>query len=86
MNVSYNWGQSNYTGTNETELFGSAGRSRLLQAFTTNTEMIRPQSGFNGDAFYRIKLDTSGQEVNVDASYNYFDRDGPVLPGDDGRR
>ena len=75
VNVSYNWGQSNYTGTNETELFDPQ-TGRLLQAFTTNTEMIRPQSGFNGDAFYRIKLDTSGQEVNVDASYNYFDRNG----------
>ena len=75
INANYNGGQSNRTATNRTEVFDPA-TGVTLQSFATNIELERPQSTFNGDAFYNIKLDTSGRELNVDASYNRFSRDG----------
>lgn len=75
VNVRYNWGESNRTATNLTNVV-TPETEQLLETFTTGIEMVRPWTSLNTDAFYRIQLDTSGQEINFDLSYNSFTRDG----------
>ncbi|MEM9929109.1 MAG: outer membrane beta-barrel protein [Bacteroidota bacterium] len=77
LNARYNWGDSPRSSNNATDIL-SPETSNLLESFTTTAERTRPWTSLNLDAFYRIKLDTSGQEINVDASYNRFTRDGRV--------
>ena len=77
LNVRYNWGQSPRSANNATEVL-SPETGELLESFVTSSERRRPWASLNLDAFYRIKLDTSGQEINFDASYNRFTRDGRV--------
>ena len=73
--ANYSWGQSNRTSTNRT-LVVRPESDEVLQAFTTNISLERPQSTVNADAFYRIKIDTAGKELSLDVSYNRFSRDG----------
>jgi len=77
LNARYNWGQSPRSANNMTEI-RSPETGELLESFVTSAERERPWASLNLDAFYRIKLDTSGQEINFDASYNRFTRDGRV--------
>ena len=77
LNVRYNWGQSPRSATNRTDVL-SPESGALLSTFTTQIERMRPWSSLNADAFYRIKLDTAGQEINFDVSYNRFTRQGEV--------
>ena len=77
LNTRYNWGQSPRSANNMTEI-RSPETDELLESFVTSAERERPWASLNLDAFYRIKLDTSGQEINFDASYNRFTRDGRV--------
>jgi len=77
VNARYNWGQSPRSATNLTNVLNPE-TGNLMQTFSTSIERTRPWTGFNADAFYRIKLDTSGQEINFDLSYNRFTRDGRV--------
>ena len=74
-NVRYNWGESNRTGNNRTFVLDPVTGERL-SSFTTRVDMVRPWTSLNTDAFYRIELDTGGQELNFDVSYNSFTRDG----------
>lgn len=75
LNVRYNWGESNRAANNATQVV-TPETEELMEAFTTNLDMVRPWTSLNTDAFYRIQLDTSGQELNFDVSYNSFTRDG----------
>ncbi|WP_020569624.1 outer membrane beta-barrel protein [Neolewinella persica] len=77
LNARYNWGQSPRSANNMTEI-RSPETDELLESFVTSAERNRPWTSLNLDAFYRIKLDTSGQEINFDGSYNRFTRDGRV--------
>jgi hypothetical protein len=77
FNARYNWGQSPRSASNMTEIRHPE-TDELLESFVTSAERTRPWTSLNVDAFYRIKLDTSGQEINFDASYNRFTRDGKV--------
>lgn len=77
LNATYNWGQSPRSATNLTNVLNPE-TSNLMETFSTSIQRDRPWTGFNADAFYRIKLDTSGQEINFDLSYNRFTRDGRV--------
>jgi ferric enterobactin receptor len=77
LNARYNWGQSPRSATNLTNILNPE-TGNIMESFSTSIERTRPWTGFNGDAFYRIKLDTSGQELNFDVSYNRFTRDGRV--------
>lgn len=86
INARYNWGTSDRSANNGT-LVLTPESGQLLQSFTTGLEMVRPWNSLNTDAFYRIKLDTSGQEINFDVSYNRFTRDGQtslITTGDGG--
>ena len=75
VNVRYNWGESNRTASNNTRV-ETPETGMLMQAFSTALNNERPWTSLNTDAFYRIQLDTSGQEINFDLSYNSFTRDG----------
>lgn len=75
INARYNWGNSTRSANNATMVL-TPETNQLLQAFNTTIERDRPWNSLNTDAFYRIKLDTSGQEINFDVSYNRFTRDG----------
>jgi hypothetical protein len=77
INARYNWGQTPRSANNTTEIL-SPETNELLESFATTIEQTRPWTSLNLDAFYRIKLDTSGQEINFDASYNRFNRDGRI--------
>ncbi|MFT4751507.1 MAG: hypothetical protein ACJATN_000349 [Neolewinella sp.] len=77
VNARYNWGQTPRSATNLTNVLNPE-TNNLMETFTTSIKQTRPWTGFNGDAFYRIKLDTSGQEINFDLSYNRFTRDGRI--------
>lgn len=75
VNATYNWGESNRTANNAT-LVVNPETEDLMEAFSTKLNMVRPWTSLNTDAFYRLKIDTSGQEINFDVSYNSFTRDG----------
>ena len=75
VNVRYNWGESNRKANNATQVV-TPETEQLMEAFTTRIDMVRPWTSLNTDAFYRFQLDTSGQEINLDLSYNSFTRDG----------
>lgn len=77
LNARYNWGQSPRSANNATNVLNPE-TGTVMESFVTSAERTRPWTSLNLDAFYRIKLDTSGQEINFDASYNRFTRDGRV--------
>ncbi|MTB49649.1 outer membrane beta-barrel protein [Lewinella sp. W8] len=77
INGRYNWGMSPRTATNVTNIL-SPDDQEQLSSFVTNIQRERDWNSLNLDAFYRIKLDTSGQELNFDASFNQFTRDAVV--------
>ena len=86
VNARYNWGNSRSFGINKTDVL-APGDGRRLQSFTTTRDNTRPWTSLNTDAFYRVKLDTAGQELNFDLSYNTFTRDGReslITTGDGG--
>ena len=75
LNARYGWGDSKRTGRNVTNVL-EPGTGQQLQQFTTTRDFVRPWLSLNTDVFYRIQLDTAGQELNFDLSYNRFTRDG----------
>ena len=77
LNARYYWGQSPRSATNETSVINPE-TGDVTSRFSTTIDQTKPLDGLNLDAFYRIKLDTSGQEINFDVSYNRFSRDGRV--------
>ena len=78
VSARYNWGESNRTGTNLTRVLDPA-TDALKSRFVTDVANVRPWTSLNADAFYRIELDTAGQELNFDVSYNTFTRDGRTV-------
>ncbi|MBC6993859.1 TonB-dependent receptor [Neolewinella lacunae] len=74
INARYGWGSSPRNGDNRTEVV-TPETHQLMESFVTNPREEKEWYSLNTDAFYRIKLDTSGQELNFDASYNRFERD-----------
>ena len=70
----YSFGNSPLFGENSTRVLDpETGEQR--QRFVTRRDRSRDFDNLNLDAYYRIKLDTSGQELTVDASLNTFGRD-----------
>ncbi len=84
------------TGTNGTQGYGGIGFDDELRAgeplFDLATENVNDQRriSYGIDGYYRFKIDTSGRELAMDASYAAFDRQGDlrtttrVLSGDFG--
>lgn len=68
------YSESPYSGTNRTKIFRDSDR-RLESAFTTLNSRERETFSINTDAFYRWKIDTSGQELTIDGSFSRFSRD-----------
>ncbi|OAV45820.1 hypothetical protein A3850_006420 [Lewinella sp. 4G2] len=75
VNARYAWGESDRFGRNLTRVLDPSD-GNVLQEFTTNRDVERPWMSLNTDVFYKYQLDTSGQEINLDLSYNRFTRDG----------
>ncbi|MEM7574251.1 MAG: outer membrane beta-barrel protein [Bacteroidota bacterium] len=73
INARVGVGDSPRSADNMTEIF-NRGSGELVSAFRTTAERDRNWRNVNTDAFYRLKLDTMGQELNFDASYNTFYR------------
>ena len=74
VNVRYSFGQSPNFGENRTRVLASEG-GEALESFVTFRERERDWNNLNLDGYYRIKLDTNGQELAFDASLNTFMRD-----------
>ncbi|WP_116127044.1 outer membrane beta-barrel protein [Lewinella sp. IMCC34183] len=70
----YNLGTSDLTGRNFTRIVRPAS-SELEESFTTFRDRSRDYDNLNLDAYYRIQLDTNGQELTFDGSLNTFTRD-----------
>ena len=70
----YNFGQSPNTGLNRTEIRDPE-TNALKEEFVTYRDRTREFNNLNLDGYYRIKLDTSGQELTFDGSLNTFSRD-----------
>lgn len=77
FNVRYSWGESPRVANNSTDQFDPE-TGNLVQSFVTASNRFRDWTSLNNDAFVRWKIDTSGQEVTFDVSYNNFTRDGRV--------
>ncbi|MGB3800698.1 MAG: outer membrane beta-barrel protein, partial [Lewinella sp.] len=74
VNGTYSFGQSPNFGENMTRILRPE-TSELMTQFTTYRERQRDWNNLNVDAYYRIKLDTTGQELTFDGSLNTFNRD-----------
>ena len=74
VNGRYSFGNSPNFGTNRTDILNPT-TGELRERFTTRRERSRDFDNLNLDAYYRIKLDTSGQELTFDGSLNTFTRD-----------
>ena len=72
INGRYSFGQRTRRGVNSTDIVTPEGAP--MTDFFTRTRNDRDFDNLSTDAFYRIELDTSGQELNFDASYNRFTR------------
>ncbi len=70
----YNFGQSPNTGINRTEIRDPESNA-LTEEFVTFRDRTRDFDNLNLDGYYRIRLDTSGQELTFDGSLNTFTRD-----------
>lgn len=68
------YSDSPYDGTNSTRILDNES-NELLSRFTTSNSRERQTLSINTDAFYRWKIDTSGQQLTIDGSYSSFDRD-----------
>jgi hypothetical protein len=60
---------------NRTYIFTDAGRENARSELLTNNTLNRQWGFVNLDAYYELKLDTSGQKLNVDVSFNKYGRD-----------
>lgn len=87
--------RNNSTDQNSTTLFDN-GTERLMDLSTTNAENRRSFFG-TADSYYQFKIDTNGQQLNLDLSYSRFARDkrnevqslityGPAFPFPDRRQ
>ncbi|WP_420459637.1 outer membrane beta-barrel protein [Neolewinella sp.] len=74
INGRYSFGDSPNSGTNRTDVL-NPGTGEIRQSFTTLRNRSRDFDNLNLDAYYRIQLDTSGQELTFDGSLNTFTRD-----------
>lgn len=68
------YSQSPYNGENRTRILAGAS-GEPLSTFVTNNSRERQTLSLNTDAFYRWKIDTSGQQLTLDGSYSRFTRD-----------
>lgn len=64
---------SPFEGNNVTRIFDQASNEQI-ETFTTRNLVERNTTSYNTDAFYRWKIDTSGQELTVDGSFSRFER------------
>ena len=74
VNARYSFGQSPNFGENRTRVLASE-EGEELESFVTYRERERDWNNLNLDGYYRIKLDTNGQELAFDGSLNTFTRD-----------
>ena len=74
VNARYSFGQSPNFGENRTLVLATEG-GEPFESFVTSRERERDWNNLNLDGYYRIKLDTNGQELAFDASLNTFTRD-----------
>ena len=74
MNARYSFGQSPNFGENRTRVLATEG-GEPTESFVTFRERERDWNNLNLDGYYRIKLDTNGQELTFDGSLNTFTRD-----------
>ncbi len=74
VNGAYSFGQSPNIGENYTRIEQPESNALITQ-FVTFRERERDWNNLNLDGYYRIKLDTSGQEITFDGSVNSFMRD-----------
>lgn len=65
---------SPFSGTNSTRIIDRIGGEQVATFVTRNTR-DRLTNSLNVDAFYRWKIDTSGQELTIDGSFSRFDRE-----------
>ena len=72
--VRYSWGDSPKVSLNQTLELSPEGE--LIRSFATRSLRERDFENLNADAFYRIKLDTNGRELNFDAALSTFNRYG----------
>ncbi|WP_116106564.1 TonB-dependent receptor [Lewinella sp. IMCC34191] len=74
VNGQYSLGESPSFGENSTRIIEPES-SDLMTEFVTFRDRQRDWNNLNLDAYYRLKLDTSGQELTIDGSLNTFERD-----------
>jgi hypothetical protein len=74
VNGRYSFGQSPVRGENRTRILDRESGD-VLDEFVTLRRRERDFDNLNLDAYYRIKFDTSGQELTLDGSLNTFTRD-----------
>ncbi|PPK88736.1 outer membrane receptor protein involved in Fe transport [Neolewinella xylanilytica] len=74
VNGQYGFGQSPSFGENLTRITRPESSTPITR-FVTYRERQREWNNLNLDGYYRIKLDTSGQELTFDGSVNTFARD-----------
>lgn len=68
---------SPFGGMNSTRIMNELSGEEV-SAFITNNSRDRKTFSFSSDAFYRWKIDTSGQELTLDGSYSRYTRDNLV--------
>ncbi|MEO0787326.1 MAG: outer membrane beta-barrel protein [Bacteroidota bacterium] len=73
----FSQGTSPREADNRTDIVDPAS-GEMLNTFTTFNTRDRDWDNLNTDAYYRIKLDTMGQEITFDASYNLFTRESNI--------
>ncbi len=78
VSARYNFGDSPVTGRTRTRIL-RPGSSEADEAFSSLRERTRDFTNLNLDAYYRIKLDSSGQQLTLDGSLNTFARDTRTL-------
>ncbi|MEO0625558.1 MAG: TonB-dependent receptor, partial [Bacteroidota bacterium] len=73
----FSQGTSPREADNRTDIVDPAS-GEMLNTFTTFNTRDRDWDNLNTDAYYRNKLDTMGQEITFDASYNLFTRESNI--------
>ncbi|PHI18721.1 hypothetical protein CEQ90_16315 [Lewinellaceae bacterium SD302] len=68
------YSDSPYDGENRTRILDLAS-GEPISTFSTINSRKRSTLSINTDAFYRWKIDTSGQQLTIDGSYSSFTRD-----------
>ncbi|NJO87307.1 MAG: outer membrane beta-barrel protein [Lewinella sp.] len=69
--------QRSQTSTSQTNIFNRL-TGEQQAGFATDGLESGSRTSFSTDAFYRWKIDTSGQEVTLDGSYSNFSRDNTI--------